>query len=416
MMISKWMHRLGRYSLLLVVCFAAACNSGDNGFFGGGFLPNGPNPVVDLAVGDDNNQTGNGSQVVLFFDVLNQLDSTGAFSPQASVTLDSATSGVDLPRSLVFAGSDLYVGNIGDATSGNVLIFRNYSTLTDNTAPAVTLGATAGIGKVHELIVDGSDNLIVMDDDNDHIFVFFNASAITTDVAPDVTLDNAGSNISNPEGIAVGGSDLYVANYNSNDLTIYRTISTLADGDAPDATLAFATSFMSLPNGLRGAYVSSNRLFVPSADDLVFVFDNASTLVNDDLPTAVLDNASDVGLTPLDVEVIGTNLFVATRVPNTAANALQGFTPVSSLTNDQVSSFVLHNADGSNIVSSHDFAAAANTLFVATLNDTSTGSLGGAVLMYMNADNLTAGSVDADFQIDSSTSLVRPISVAAIAR
>lgn len=396
-------------SILFVIALAAigaGCN-GPGSNFGGGFFPL-PTivPNVDVAVGDLDGTT----SVTLYFDILSDEDSDGNLDPVVDLVLDNTGSGINGPRGLTFSGDDFFVGNF---SSSEVRIFRDYRSLSDGASPDVQLTGLGAMSKPKQVVV-ASDTLFVLDDNNSEVYIFFDQSTITTDVAPDVTLDNGGSGLTNPDGIGVAGGDLFVANYDNPDVMIFRSFTTLSDGDTPDVVLPDATSFLGTGANPRSAYVANDILYVPTSIGPVFVFEGADTLVDDALPDAVLGAASDTGAETLDLLVLDTNLFVAVREPSTGTDpAIIGFTPAIGLTDDQTTSFALRDPAGTEIVSAHELAAAGGTLFAVVYDTTSTYNSGvNQVFIYRYADTLTTGNVDAALELGASD-LVDPFSIAA---
>jgi len=363
--------------------------------------------VVDLAVGEAAYLAAGSSQVHLYLDVL-----AGDGTQNPDVTLDFATSLVNLPINIVFSGADLYVLN----SNNTITIYRNYLGLGNNAAPSVTLGVANGINGPQQILVAG-DRLFVANTTGNNVLIFNGASTLAAPVGlPDVVLDNATSLVNAPWGIAVAADRLFVANQANTTVTIYDNASTLAATVAPSATLDAVTSFMSLAAIVTKVDVLNNILYV-SGWGYLFVFSPADTLGSSKAPDAVLTPvASLLEDNRHNVLLIGNALYVANAQFLgfwTYKFGVLGFSSASALVDGQLTSVHLERLQ-SGVAGAIEIRYAGNALFVADRELILPGFVG-QVHVFQQATALTTGQTPS-FRLNDPADIVTPTAIDVIER
>lgn len=361
--------------------------------------------VVDLIVADRYTST-ESSRVLIYLDVL-----AGDGTQDPDIVLDNAGSGISHPTTVVLAGGDLYVCNGGNET---ICIFRDYLTLTDEQAPAVTFTDVGPAGldyPTHILVAD--DRLYVVNRGDDTVRIFDHISAVAVEVGPDVVLDEFGSLLDSPERIALAGSRLYVANDRNDTITIYNDVDTLAFFDPPDVTLDRLDSFLNLTGAVKRPFVFNNTLYV-AGGGTIMSFSPADGLTDNQPPDAVLTTLQSELEQPLDVLQLGTTLWVASATDfNTGRPGLLGFSVASPLVSGQTASIRIGEA--SNVYAGRALAHAANTLFVADMLGIP-GTLALAQIHVFRPADAIQSDTTPSFTLTDFTDFLNPVSIVAVER
>jgi hypothetical protein len=235
-----------------------------------------------------------------------------ASTPQGTSVLTLTFTYVAVPT----ADIDLIVGSReGDA----ILVFED---IVNHSG----LGADRVFSSVGSSIDNGgrmdfeNDTLVVANRDNGSILVFRNFSTLADESAPDASVF-----VNRPNGIALVGGDLYVGSNNGNNVQIFRDVGTLASGDPPDLILSVpGTASFNCPADL---IVVNDTLYVADrCSDRIYVWNGAAALA--------ANVGADVELThdsPRRIRIADNVLWVASS-DNTS---LTGYAPANALTTGQ---------------------------------------------------------------------------------
>lgn len=206
----------------------------------------------------------------------------------------------------------LIVANRGGSSLAR---FAHATTVNGNVVPKnYVRGGLTRLQQPGYLLYDsGQDRMYVPNAGDNQILIFDQFSTLTENVAPTTYLQGAGTQLSRPVQIKLdaGRSLMYVANAGSNAVTVYNTSSSLQGNIAPVRQLSGGSTKIGGISSIE-LDVANDRLWVadPVGNSLL-VFENASSLNGNVPPTRQLSGTNSRLQAPQFLLLDGNRLFVS---------------------------------------------------------------------------------------------------------
>ncbi|MBX7256912.1 MAG: hypothetical protein K1Y02_11170 [Candidatus Hydrogenedentes bacterium] len=394
---------------------------------------------VDLAVGDLALQSvgkeldADSSKVLLYFNVLTEGSKQDPDVILSSENLDFMEAPNSIQLTGDFTGNDLYVS---DYFTDVVAIWRDYRDLNAKgfSSPQPDVLIEEEVCDPFEILV--VDNRLYVSNTygdcfeqggkqpvDGYVSVYDNAGAIVEGGGdlPTIMFD-----VPHAQGIAVVNDTLYVAAYSfccgfdTGSVYVFDNMTQrLADvqlppkgGDpyAPSAVLS-DDSFLNLPDlSPVRVDVFGNRLYVTTNEGILFVFDNADSLIDGQAPSAVIAPTTGTVGYAGDMKMLDNTLYVANDggLDKAYDIGMTAFRPGLAIQSGQ-NALVSFSVSNSQIPWVSGFAAERDVLFAATGGFDCCNYMGDVHIFY-DADTLSIPR-PADFVLPALKDFVNPISI-----